>query len=269
MSGDDTIRREIRSSLLDAVKHLRRYDHDAAMRAARRAKGNVKFPVLCLARRIVFKICRDHFAREFLAENVPPAFQCHAPDLYPDPDTLRTVERIAVPDDHDDDGELIPGFRGGLLFFGPTGSGKTRAAFRLLSAWAMNEEMRFRYFSAPVLKRQLADAARAGKAHQVIEQILEFDDYEERVIFIDDLSQARFTASFAENLFELIDRIHRERRLLIVTVQTTGAALVRKWCADDRELADTAEAIARRLKDYCVKVRFTKRPTPAAMEAAP
>ena len=126
----------------------------------------------------------------------------------------------------------------------------------MLKTWMGEQrELRFKYVSAPVLKRELAEAARAGKSHDLIETLL--GDDTSMILFIDDLSQARFTGSFAENLFELVNRIYSERRLLVVTVQTSGAELVRKWCADDRDLTDTAQAIERRLREYCIPLRFT------------
>jgi len=203
---------------------------------------------------------------QFLRSEIPPLFRLHDPILFPNPTALSVVDGLELECRCDKDGNEQADYRGGVMLFGPTGSGKTRAAFRMLERWIRDDGwlLRFKYLSGPLLKRKLADAAKAGKAHELIEQILDSSD---DVIFIDDLSQARFTASFAENLFELIDRIHRERIPLVVTVQTTGADLIRKWCADDRALTDTAEAIARRLRDYCVKVRFPKPARPSDGEA--
>lgn len=199
----------------------------------------------------------------FLSAEIPPAFRAQAfrPELYPNPKSLELALSMPAPSMLAEDGEPVANYRGGILGHGPTGGGKTRAMLSMLSQWVRNDPgLRFKYASGPVLKRKLADAARAGKSHQVIEELLEDED---SVLFIDDLSQSRFTASFAENLFELIDRIHREQRLLVVTVQTTSRELVRKWCADDKELTDTAQAIARRLREYCVPIHFPNTSRPA------
>jgi len=157
-------------------------------------------------------------------------------------------------------------FRGGLLLHGPSGSGKTRAACELLTKeLGQDPYLRFKYVSALVLKKRLADAARGGNSHLILEELL---DESGSVLFIDDLSQAKFTPTFAENLFELIDRVHRERRPLIVTVQSNGADLVRKWSAADKDLIDSAQAIARRLREYCVAVKFPAVGHPRAEQRA-
>lgn len=210
------------------------------------------------------EICQRQ-ADLYLQKNIPVEFQSLDPSIYPCPESLASALEF-TPGPRDENGMELPGFKNGLLLHGPTGAGKTRAAFAVLSARLRSDypDRQFRYVSAPVLKRQLADAARGGRSHAVLEDLLG-DQY--ATLFIDDLSQARFTAAFAENLFELVDRIHREHVDVIVTVQTSGAELVRKWCADDRDLMDTAQAIARRLREYCFAVRFTlpKQSKPSAV----
>jgi hypothetical protein len=214
-----------------------------------------QFPELWAEWIRLHRLIRSDRADDYLRDNIPWEFRTLDPGAYPSPEAL-AIALAFEPGPHDENGHELPGFKNGLLFHGPTGAGKTRAAFAVLSARVRSDypERPFRYVSAPVLKRQLADAARGGRSHAVLEELLGDQD---ATLFIDDLSQARFTAAFAENLFELVDRIHREHVDVIVTVQTSGAELVRKWCADDRDLMDTAQAIARRLREYCFAVRFT------------
>lgn len=263
MNGErERLRAELRRKIASALPHLTSGNAARARLALHPLRGDHSLCVLLWrAHRIASAKLRAIEADDFIRASVPESFQHHAAALFPDPLALDIVDELMPPALFDEAGAALADFKGGFLFHGPTGSGKTRAAFRLLSRWRRSDEIAFRYYSGPVLKRQLADAARAGKAGQLIDSILGEDP--DALLFIDDLSQARFTPSFAENLFELIDRVHRERRLLLVTVQTTGAALIRKWCADDRDLTDTAEAIARRLRDYCVKIRFKKSPVGA------
>jgi DNA replication protein DnaC len=215
----------------------------------------LQFPELWSDWRKMHRQIQKGLAEIFLQKNIPLEFQSLDASVYPCPESLATALAFE-PTLYDDTGRFIPGAKNGLLLHGQTGAGKTRAAFAVLSARLRSEypDRQFRYVSAPVLKRQLADAARGGRSHVILEDLLGDTD---ATLFIDDLSQARFTPAFAENLFELVDRIHREHVDVIVTVQTNGADLVRKWCADDRDLLDTAQAIARRLREYCLAVRFT------------
>ena len=163
MSGSIGTRQKFVGQLRSAFAALHRGDHRGAVRAfIPYDKGILEFEKLRDARRRALNKAKEMAAREFLDANVPPAFLHHVASLYPDPETLRVVEAICPPSEYDQEGEPIPNYQGGLLFFGASGSGKTRAAFRLLQRWAIYENLRFRYLSAPVLKRQLADAARAG-----------------------------------------------------------------------------------------------------------
>lgn len=204
-------------------------------------------------------------ADNFLRRAVPAEFSAFDMDLYPCPNAFAKVMALPCEDRWDENGNERPGYRGGLLLHGETGSGKTRAAFKYLEQRIKTEpEERFTYVSAPILKRRLADAARSGKAQQIIDDLIG-DEALWTILFVDDLSQARFTASFAENLFELVDRIYRQRIELVVTVQTNGTDLVRKWCADDRDLTDTAQAIARRLREYCIAIPFKPAQTQAPL----
>ncbi len=271
MSGEQNLR-EFRIDLARCLKQglaaLRRGDFNAAKesvswRKCSRARQTAWH--LFAACSIVRSRAERSIVEAFLASNIPAAFQAptFAPDLYPNREALKQVLAMGIPVE----GEGQPAdFRGGLLLHGPTGSGKTRAAFSLLTnELRQDPDLRFKYVSAPDLKRRLADAARGGKSHLILEELLEETSC---ILFIDDLSQARFTPAFAENLFELIDRVHRERRPLIVTVQTNGADLVRKWCADDKDLIDSAQAIARRLREYCVAVKFPAVGHPRAEQRA-
>lgn len=206
---------------------------------------------LSLACGILERLAARSQADAFLRCTVPRVFHHDGFEAarYPNTETLAAVVAHGLPVN-----EGRSDFQGGILLHGATGSGKTRAAFALLAAQVRDDpDLRFKYVSAPVLKRRLADAARGGKSHVILEELL---DDPGQVLFIDDLSQARFTPAFAENLFELVDRIHREQRPLVVTVQTSGAELVEKWVADDRALMDTALAIARRLREYCTPFHF-------------
>jgi hypothetical protein len=119
-------------------------------------------------------------AAEFLRRAIPHEFQSFDLQLYPCPQAYAKV--MALPRENrfkDDSCEELPGYRGGLLLHGETGSGKTRAAFNYLAQRVRTEpgDYRFTYVSAPILKRRLADAARSGKAQQIIDELIDEDTY--------------------------------------------------------------------------------------------
>jgi hypothetical protein len=193
-------------------------------------------------------------ALALLAPVIPLDFRVFDASLYPCPESLALALATPLTGAHDDDGHDLPGYKGGILAWGESGSGKTRAMFEV-ARFRIKEtpHYRLKYCSAPALKRRLADAARAGQSQGVFDDL--FAD-EDAILFIDDLSQPRLSAAFAGDLFEIIDRICREHRRLLVTVQSAGTDLVRKWCSDDPSLVGTAQAIARRLRDYCTPIHF-------------
>jgi DNA replication protein DnaC len=70
------------------------------------------------------------------------------------------------------------------------------------------------------------------------------------LLLIDDLDKAKFTPSYAEALFELIETRTSENRPTIVTCQLGGAELLDKLSHEQPSLRAHAEAIVRRLRDF-------------------
>jgi hypothetical protein len=137
---------------------------------------------------------------------------------------------------------------GGMILWGPTGAGKSRTLYTVARIAAMNGE-KVEIVSPAEIKRA---ATKADAWDTLRERLLSAD-----VIVIDDLSHARFSEAYAAALLELVESAtSNDWPRLLVTVQCTGTALVRKWAGNNPELVETAQAIARRLGEFLQPVEF-------------
>jgi DNA replication protein DnaC len=144
----------------------------------------------------------------------------------------------------------------GLVAFGGTGTGKTRAIFHMIK----EAVKRSRGNPSDIrIKRacDLADEIRSLSLHdpgELREDMQEMAKTE--WLFIDDLHQVKFTPRYAEELFKLIDNRYRDGMGVLVTCQVPGEALVKKLTGDNKRLEETARAIVRRIRDMCRAVDF-------------
>lgn len=139
--------------------------------------------------------------------------------------------------------------RPGLVAFGDTGRGKTLAVYHRLAALHRARGMSFVALTADTLKRRaIAAAMHEGDGLE--------DVWKARVLFIDDLSQAKLTAHYAETLFAIVEHRTAQGMPCIFTVQMTKAALIRKLAGYEAAFLDTAECLARRIEDHCQPVNF-------------
>lgn len=179
----------------------------------------------------------------------------HTPSLYVDTDPNRLpypeVSKAATDLLIDDD-------QPGVLLFGATGSGKTRTGYLLLRRWVESRCWHPHHPDFRVIKpREIRDeAAKRAKNGTVDEFIDELVDNE--ILFVDDIGHGTFTPTYAETLLEIVERFTSERRILVVSTQASGPALVRQWAKDEPSKKATAEAIVRRLNEFCRLVRFER-----------
>ncbi len=161
------------------------------------------------------------------------------------------------------------GEKPGMIVFGDTGRGKTRAVFHRLAALHREHGTMFLALTADELKRQLIAAALSG---EVEDEGCSTESYycppsrnpttvegklrAAEIVFVDDLSQTKLTPHYAERLFAIVE--HRAARglPLIVTVQMDGDRLARKLAGYEDQFADTAACLVRRLRDFCQPVNF-------------
>ncbi|MCX7007339.1 MAG: hypothetical protein NTY53_08840 [Kiritimatiellaeota bacterium] len=163
----------------------------------------------------------------------------------------------------------------GLICYGPTGSGKTRAVYDLLARETLMENADFSFcaISASELSafirdlsvikpRRLARIIRLLAGEPSDEDFEREDDEDMKrffglhALFIDDLSQTKFTPRYAEDLLHIIESRSAQEHAVLVTCQTTGDRLLEKLAGDNPDLRETAEAIIRRLRDFCDPIGF-------------
>ena len=158
----------------------------------------------------------------------------------------------------------------GLVVLGATRRGKTRAVYWRLAQLHRERDLRFCAYSADELKRRLIQAALNGEIepdsliiasessvyHRREPVTFEGELRAAKLVFIDDLSQAKLTAHYAERLFALIEYRTARALPIVFTAQMDGDRLIRKLAGWEDQFADTAACIVGRIRDYCQAVNF-------------
>ena len=189
------------------------------------------------------------------APNVPSEYSREI-DLKKLPNKRAFDEVMSFPDKSPGDG--AGGEKNdGIVAFGETGTGKTRSIYELISRglekdfWGCEE---VQIVSAP----NLAAKVRRWSISNVDLLEEDLDKLKDaRVLFLDDLHQAKFTPRYAEELMRLIEaRYSSGWKTTFITCQVAGDALVRKLSGDNSQLRGTAEAIVRRIRDMCEPIDF-------------
>jgi len=137
----------------------------------------------------------------------------------------------------------------GLLLLGPTGTGKTRAAFLLLKRLVLEELRIVRAFDG------------LGFDHECVRQFRGKDGEDGEawadalarveVLFLDDLGKGCFTPRVEAELFGLIERRAANCLPIIATTNLTGRDLAGKVSAD------RGAPLVRRLREFCKCITFS------------
>lgn len=138
----------------------------------------------------------------------------------------------------------------GLLCYGPSGRGKTRSVFDCLLCWSMcfEDYVPFEYVEAVDLKAKASQSRGAS----VIDGILNA-----QVVFIDDLDKATLTQPYQEQLFKLVNYRTSNLLPLIITCQCgERGRLIEKLTGGNAKFDEAAEAIVRRISEFCARVNF-------------
>lgn len=127
----------------------------------------------------------------------------------------------------------------GLIVRGKSGSGKTRATFRLLRR-RFDAGKRIRAVASGEFDRQARDAGGKFTLTEFVDRLIEAD-----VLFIDDLGKAPWTPATVGIWFDVLDGRYREGRPIVVTTNLDGAALVKQL----RIGPDIGEPMLRRMRE--------------------
>lgn len=166
-------------------------------------------------------------------------------DVLPNPTAFDQVQEF---DDLD--------HRSGLICFGSTGTGKTRAVYnRLLADYAIGNLRNFRAIRMVDLAATIRRLA-LKSSHELDEYLVELGGDDVDILFIDDFHMAKLTPRFGEELFGLIDRRCSANQSIFVTCMLVSDRLVRKLAGDNPDQIEIAQAIIRRLRDFCEPIDF-------------
>ena len=174
------------------------------------------------------------------AEQLTPRWQAICPRDY------RTIDRKRLPAADKLDGVLDWEYGAmGLMLYGPTGRGKTRAA------WALMEKLFFAGRSVRALDsmaglRYAALYARGAELVEVwIDELISVD-----VLLLDDVFKNKLTDSFEGVIFTLIDQRIAAQLPTILTSNDTGETL------KGRVTVDRSAPLLRRLREHCIQIHF-------------
>lgn len=139
--------------------------------------------------------------------------------------------------------------RCGLLIWGNTGLGKTRAAYGILRRLHWQgipvKAVEAVQFARAVADRTSADRLERAEARSLLRQMREV-----RVLLLDDLGKERSTPAVAAELHDLLEDRMQRRQPVLLTTERTGAELA-PLLGGREASANYADGIIRRLREMC------------------
>lgn len=128
----------------------------------------------------------------------------------------------------------------GLLFWGPSGTGKTHLAAAILTELAANQSVRGRFWHFGALLDEIArsyDKAKVTSESERLAAVLEAD-----LLVLDDLGSRKMTDWASDTLFTIVNGRYMARRPTVITTSYEDVS---------REVA--MEADARRRQEYLIE----------------
>jgi DNA replication protein DnaC len=162
------------------------------------------------------------------------------------PDAFRHTERGKLPNPEKLDEAMRWEFgQSGILLYGPTGCGKSRVAWEIAKREVLAGR-KFKCINAFELSRypsmMMMDG---GVAEKFADELVRID-----LLMMDDVFKAKPTERVEELLFAVIDERGQWERPCIITLNDTGETL------SARLSPDRGPALIRRLRDYCIAIKF-------------
>lgn len=136
----------------------------------------------------------------------------------------------------------------GLIVKGRTGSGKSRAAWRLLRR-AFDRGKTLVALTSGEFDREARDAGGNFTLTAWVDRLAKAD-----ILFVDDLGKAPWTPATVGIWFDVLDGRYRDGRPIVVTTNLDGAALVTQL----RIGPDLGEPMLRRMRETCRQVTVKK-----------
>ncbi|MDI3528727.1 MAG: replication protein DnaC [Thermoanaerobacter sp.] len=127
----------------------------------------------------------------------------------------------------------------GLILIGPVGAGKTHLAAAIANALVQK-------FYTVIFKNAADIVSLAKEAYQQNKSVLEIIDTltSPDLLIIDDLGKEKFSEYASSLLYQIINRIYEDEKLIVITTNYSSQQLVEL-------LGDRGEAIVSRLTEIC------------------
>jgi DNA replication protein DnaC len=135
----------------------------------------------------------------------------------------------------------------GLVIHGVTGMGKTRTVLTLLHRLYVEEGHDYEFCRVPKWAREL-ESSPPSQVRSLVSPLFYVP-----LVVLDDVGKERPTERGISALFDVIDTRTSHGLPLIITSNYNGAKLLERLSERD---AETAAAIIRRIREFCVNVAF-------------
>ena len=147
----------------------------------------------------------------------------------------------------------------GVLLFGRSGTAKTRTAY-LVARRAMDlaGSKHFTAITGRELRDRMTALSRTGGLTEWARGLVNDTD----ILLIDDIGHGNASDSYLSGVLELIEAATSDLVFVIITANFNGRELLAHWARTAPDARATAEAIVRRLGDFCTPVRFAPTTAP-------